>query len=95
MSKAPPPPPKKPSGPGGAAAAGRPPGAQGIKAATAFVPTALRTKRPSQVAGGVLQVSSASLSQEKRKQLLFTEVPTVAEKVNVDDAFQEFMKELD
>lgn len=47
-AKPPPPPPKKAAGPPKAAAA------------TRFMPTTLRTKKPSQVAGGVLQASSAS-----------------------------------
>mmetsp|Transcript_33172 Transcript_33172/g.94308 ORF Transcript_33172/g.94308 Transcript_33172/m.94308 type:complete len:81 (+) Transcript_33172:3-245(+) len=64
------------------------------KAATAFVPTALRTKRASQLAGGVLQVSSASLSQEKRQKTLFSEAPKVKEKIDMDDAFEALMKEV-
>lgn len=81
-AKPPPPPPKKPA----IAAATR--------AANMFMPTTLRTKKPSQVAGGVLQATSSSLSMDKRKNLLATEVPRVREAVNVDDAFQDFMSEL-
>ncbi|CAK8992177.1 Copia protein, partial [Durusdinium trenchii] len=71
--KPPPPPPKK---------------AAGGEAATRFMPTTLRTKKPSQVAGGVLQASSASLSQENRKKVLLREAPKVAEKLDIEDAFQ-------
>ncbi|CAK8992106.1 Copia protein, partial [Durusdinium trenchii] len=56
--------------------------------ATRFMPTTLRTKKPSQVAGGVLQASSASLSQENRKKVLLREAPKVAEKLDIEDAFQ-------
>jgi len=59
-----------------------------------FVPTTLRTKKPSQLAGGALQVSSSSLSMEKRQHLVATEVPRVAEKMNMDDAFADFMDEI-
>uniref|UniRef100_A0A7S1RCD8 Uncharacterized protein n=1 Tax=Alexandrium catenella TaxID=2925 RepID=A0A7S1RCD8_ALECA len=87
-AKAPPPPPKK-------ASAGLAKAKAALKAATLFTPTALRSKKPSQVAGGVVQVSSASLSQEARKRVLFTEKPTVAERVDMDEAFGQFMAELD
>lgn len=82
-AKPPPPPPKKAAGPPKAAAA------------TRFMPTTLRTKKPSQVAGGVLQASSASLSQENRKKLLLREAPKVAEKMDIEGAFQDFMHQLD
>jgi len=59
------------------------------------MPTTLRTKKPSQVAGGVLQASSASLSQENRKKLLLREAPKVAEKMDIEGAFQDFMHQLD
>ncbi|CAE7643629.1 GIP [Symbiodinium pilosum] len=89
-AKPPPPPPKsKPD------AAASQPAAKPLNAATRFMPTTLRTKKPSQVAGGVLQASSASLSQDSRKRLLFTEAPKVVEKVNIEDAFQDFMHQLD
>ncbi|CAE7369104.1 GIP, partial [Symbiodinium natans] len=81
-AKPPPPPPK------GLAQGAPKPAAKPLNAATRFMPTTLRTKKPSQVAGGVLQASSASLSQDARKRLLFTEAPKVAEKVNIEDAFQ-------
>lgn len=84
-AKAPPPPPKK--------AATGPPN-KVPKAATLFTPTALRSKKPSQIAGGVVQVSSASLSQEARKRVLSTEKPAVAERVDMDEAFDQFMAEL-
>eukprot|EP00931_Biecheleriopsis_adriatica_P001360 TRINITY_DN10169_c0_g2_i1.p1 TRINITY_DN10169_c0_g2~~TRINITY_DN10169_c0_g2_i1.p1 ORF type:complete len:523 (+),score=159.06 TRINITY_DN10169_c0_g2_i1:81-1649(+) len=86
-AKPPPPPPKKAGGAGPAkpAAPARP------NAATMFMPTTLRTKKPSQVAGGVLQASSASLTKEARSKVLFTEAPKVAEKINMDDAFKDFM----
>jgi len=81
-AKPPPPPPKK-----------APAGAPG--AATRFMPTTLRTKKPSQVAGGVLQASSASLSQENRKKLLLREAPKVGEKMDIEGAFQDFMGQLE
>jgi len=85
-AKAPPPPPKKP--------AVKAPAVQS-RASTFFVPTALRSKKASQVAGGVLQVSSASLAMDNRKkQPVLSEVPRVAEPVNMDDAFADFMKEV-
>lgn len=84
-AKAPPPPPKKP--------AVKPPPTQS-RASTFFVPTALRSKKPSQVAGGVLQASSASLVLDNRKKTVASEVPRVADPVNVDDAFADFMKEI-
>jgi len=84
-AKAPPPPPKK-------AAAGP---AKAPRAATFFTPTALRSKKPSQIAGGVVQVSSASLSQEARKRVVATERPAVAERVDMDEAFSQFMAELE
>lgn len=84
VKHAPPPPPKTASGPKTASRA----------AALAFMPTTLRTKRVSQVAGGVVQVSSSSLSLEKRKNLLFSEKPKVAEKVDMDDEFAAFMDEV-
>lgn len=62
--------------------------------AQAFVPTTLRTKRPSQLAGGAIQVSSASLSQEKRQSTLFQESPAVAGKVDLDDAMTAFLSEV-
>lgn len=65
------------------------------RAATVFTPTALRTKKPSQLAGGVLQVSSSSLSQEARKRTLLTDRPQVSEKVNIEDAFKDFMEGMD
>lgn len=84
-AKAPPPPPKK-------AAAGP---TKSLKAATTFTPTALRSKKPSQIAGGVVQVSSASLSQEARKRVLLSEKPAVTERVDMDEAFDELMGMLD
>lgn len=90
-AKPPPPPPKTAAGAAGSAA----PATKPLNAATRFMPTTLKTKKPSQVAGGVLQASSASLSQDARKRLLFTEAPKVAEKVNIEDAFQDFMGQLD
>lgn len=83
-AKAPPPPPKKPAGPAPAA----------LRAATAFMPTTLRTKKPSQVAGGVMQATSSSLSMAKRQNLISTEVPRVSDPVNMDDAFNDFMRDL-
>mmetsp|Transcript_95721 Transcript_95721/g.212918 ORF Transcript_95721/g.212918 Transcript_95721/m.212918 type:complete len:191 (+) Transcript_95721:3-575(+) len=90
ITKAPPPPAKK-AAPASSASVprGQP------RAATLFTPTTLRTKKPSQVAGGVYQVSSNSLSQEARQKTLSQEVPRVAEKVNIDEAFDTFMSELE
>lgn len=62
-------------------------------AATFFTPTNLRTKKVTQVAGGVLQVSS-SLSQDARKKVLLTETPRMQERVDLDEAYDELMKEL-
>jgi len=83
-AKPPPPPPKK-------AAAPKPL----PKAATFFTPTNLRTKKVSQVAGGVLQASSSSLSMAKRKEVLLREVPTVGQAPSIDDAFKDFMSQMD
>merc|ERR1740121_507610 len=65
------------------------------KVATFFTPTNLRTKKVSQVAGGILQVSSSSLSMEKRKSVLLREVPTVGQAPNIDDAYKDFMSQID
>mmetsp|Transcript_14227 Transcript_14227/g.28183 ORF Transcript_14227/g.28183 Transcript_14227/m.28183 type:complete len:550 (+) Transcript_14227:42-1691(+) len=86
--KAPPPPPKRPSA--GAGPASLP---KVSSAATLFTPTNLRTKKVSQVAGGVMQVSS-SLSQDARKRVLLTETPRMQERVDLDEAYDELMKEL-
>lgn len=90
--KAPPPPPKL----GGAAMgsvsqAAKPRVSQ---AATMFTPTNLRSKKPSQVAGGVLQATGSSLTMANRQKLVATEVPRVAEKLDVEDAFGAFMDQL-
>merc|ERR1740121_1985793 len=65
------------------------------KVATFFTPTNLRTKKVSQVAGGILQVSSSSLFMEKRKSVLLREVPTVGQAPNIDDAYKDFMSQID
>lgn len=82
-AKAPPPPPKL------LAAAPR-----GPQASTLFTPTTLRTKKPSQVAGGVLQATAASLSMSNRQNLVSTEVPRVTERLDVEDAFSQLMNEI-
>eukprot|EP00927_Polykrikos_kofoidii_P051849 TRINITY_DN4562_c1_g1_i1.p1 TRINITY_DN4562_c1_g1~~TRINITY_DN4562_c1_g1_i1.p1 ORF type:complete len:608 (+),score=109.46 TRINITY_DN4562_c1_g1_i1:81-1826(+) len=86
--KAPPPPPKPKEPP-------VIPNTTATRLATLFTPTALRTKKPVPVAGGALQVSSASLSFELRKPTVATEIPRVAEKVNIEEAFESFMKDID
>lgn len=41
-----------------------------------------------------MQVSSNSLSLEARKRVLSTERPRVEEKVDLDDAFEAFLREV-
>merc|ERR1711972_1069844 len=83
-TRPPPPPPKKPT-------TEKP---SVPKSATVFMPTMLRTKQVSQVAGGVLQATSASLAKDKRAKLLASEVPRVSERTRIDDAFEDFMREV-
>lgn len=91
-AKPPPPPPKKAAVP----AAARPALAPGLRAATLFTPTALRSKKPVAVArSSDHSVSSASLAQSNRQRTLLTEAPRVAEKVDVDQAFKQFMQDID
>eukprot|EP00811_Abedinium_folium_P011205 NODE_20368_length_801_cov_3.795252.p1 GENE.NODE_20368_length_801_cov_3.795252~~NODE_20368_length_801_cov_3.795252.p1 ORF type:complete len:185 (-),score=32.35 NODE_20368_length_801_cov_3.795252:245-799(-) len=82
VCRPPPPPPKKAAAP------------QASRAATLFIPTAVRTKKPVQVAGGALQATAASLNLETRNRLVATDTPRVSEAVSVDDAFKSFMKEV-
>merc|ERR1712194_378884 len=84
------PPPKKPASAG--SSTGVPFGAG--RATLAFVPSAVRSKKPVAVAGGVVQVSSASLHLANRKTLLFSEAPKVKENVDMDAAFGDFMSAL-
>merc|ERR1719401_911488 len=83
-ARPPPPPPKKP-------VMEKP---MASRASTVFTPTTLRTKKVSQVAGSVLQATSASLSMDKRKNLIASEAPRVSEPATMDDAFQDFMREV-
>mmetsp|Transcript_74 Transcript_74/g.153 ORF Transcript_74/g.153 Transcript_74/m.153 type:complete len:481 (-) Transcript_74:126-1568(-) len=98
-TKPPPPPPKSaPASSGGAAAAP----ASAARAALAFVPSVVKTKRISPLAGGAIQVSAASLSQEQRAKTVFREAPTLGPsataadvaKLDQDAAFEALMKEL-
>jgi len=94
--KAPPPPPKRPPADAGRlkSCAAAPASSPKVPAAaTVFTPTNLRTKKVSQVAGGVLQVSS-SLSHNARKKVLLTETPRMQERVDLDEAYDDLMKEL-
>lgn len=94
--KAPPPPPKRPPADGGrpkSCAAAPASSSKVSAAATLFTPTNLRSKKVSQVAGGVLQVSS-SLSQNARKKVLLTETPRMQERVDLDEAYDKLMREL-